>query len=83
MNIARDLAVNTTSTAADIDTGRPMVGIQPRYSGLRVEGTATTPSSTISIPSVRALEAQTREYMVEMSGFEPPTSSLRTRRSPN
>ena len=84
MHIAWDLVVNTTSAAPDIDTGRPWEGVQPRYSGLREKGTATTPSSTISIPYYRrTVTPEKKLRMVEMSGLEPPTPSLRTRCSPS
>ena len=49
MTIARDLTIDATSTIVNIDPGRPRAGIRPRYSGLREEGTANTPSSTISL----------------------------------
>ncbi len=40
----------------------PGAGIQPRYSGLRVQGTATSPSSTTSFLKYK---------MAEREGFEP------------
>ena len=55
MTIAWDLAINATSTIANIDPGRPREGIRPRYSGLREEGTANTPSSTISLTVLRQI----------------------------
>ena len=53
MIIARDLTIDATSTIVNIDPGRPREGIRPRYSGLREEGTANTPSSTISLTVLR------------------------------
>jgi hypothetical protein len=50
LTIAWDLAIDATSATASIDPGRPREGVRPRYSGLREEGTASTPSSTISYP---------------------------------
>ena len=55
MTIARDLTIDATSTIVNIDPGRPREGIRPRYSGLREEGTANTPSSTISLTILRQI----------------------------
>ena len=45
------------------------MGIRSRYSGLRVQGTAISPSSTT---------LYTDKILVEQMGIEPTTSRLRT-----
>ena len=51
MAIAWVPAINTTTAKKDIDTEPPRVGIRPCYSGLQIQGTATSPSSTTPKPS--------------------------------
>ena len=41
---------------ADLTISRPQEGIRPRYSGLRVQGTATSPLSTITFTLTKKIK---------------------------
>ena len=73
MTIAWDLVVNATSVTKHIDPGRPPEGIRPRYSGLREEGTANTPSSTISKTVQRPVGFMKNERMKARNGGDERT----------
>ena len=45
----RRARLSTPLTTAEPQKARPRAGIRPRYSGLRVQGTASSPSSTIKL----------------------------------
>ena len=64
---------STLADPAVLLTADPRKGIQPRYSGLRVQGTASSPSST-TMPMVtqeRAFVKEGWKDMAEREGFEP------------
>ena len=59
---------------AQFNTPAPRAGIQPRWSGLRVQGTATSPPSTATLDHLRFTFGQLRlpaQDMAEREGFEP------------
>ena len=61
---------------AQFNTPAPRAGIQPRWSGLRVQGTATSPPSTATLDHLRPhLRGESlrlpAQDMAEREGFEP------------
>jgi hypothetical protein len=56
---------------AQFNTPAPRAGIQPRWSGLRVQGTATSPPSTATLDHLRSTFGLPVQDMAEREGFEP------------
>ncbi len=66
-------------TGARPHKSHPRAGIRPRYSGLRVQGTATSPSSTANASTGRRpLRSSPGPHvtMAERVGFEPTRQAL-------
>ena len=60
---------------AQFNTSAPRAGIPPRWSGLRVQGTATSPPSTATLDHARSRNLVNLR-MAEREGFEPSTRLL-------
>jgi hypothetical protein len=62
---------------AQSNTPAPRAGIPPRWSGLRVQGTATSPPSTATLDHATRRHGPLRHQgMAEREGFEPSTRLL-------
>jgi hypothetical protein len=63
---------STPLTPVRPQRARPRVGVQPRYSGLRVQGTASSPSSTTKAENFGGWELGVRAWELT-STLQPPT----------